>query len=45
MNQVKCKIDAAARFHSPGHHTGAMKSAIIDEAFTIDIDEQIAEER
>jgi len=42
---MKCKIDAVARLHSPGHHSGAMKSAIIDEAFTKDIDEKIAEER
>jgi hypothetical protein len=33
-----------ARFHSPKHHSSAMKSAIIDEAFTKYIDEEIAEE-
>jgi hypothetical protein len=42
---MKCKIFMAARLHSPRHHSGAMKSAIIDEAFAKDIDEEIAEEQ
>jgi len=33
----------AARFHNPGHHSEAMKAAVIDEAFAKDVDEAVAE--